>query len=154
MPRQRSGDSSPFDSFLNIFTDTIGRTAKKVMPKCHICGLNAMPFPCQACGRYACLEHAWMNAKRAEAVCDECMGAVLGDAEEAEEDVPDGYNPWAVLGVGPEDGLEGAKRAFRRKALKCHPDQGGSSAKFQELKKAFDSIVALYAQQEDGGVDG
>lgn len=148
MPRQRSGDPSPFDSFLNIFTDTIGRTAKKVMPKCHICGLNAMPFPCQACGKYACLEHAWMNAKRAEAVCDECMGAVLGDEEEGEEDAPNGYNPWAVLGVGPEASFEDVKRAFRRKALQCHPDKGGTPERFKELKRAYDAIVKLMSSEE------
>jgi DnaJ-class molecular chaperone len=145
MPRRDSG-GSPFDSFLDVFTQTLGKTAKKIVPKCHICGLNAMPFQCQACARYACLEHAWINAKRAEAVCDECMGAVL-DEEQEEEEEAEGYNPWVVLGISPEATVEDVKRAFRRKALKCHPDQGGAASTFQEVKKAYDAIMKLYAQE-------
>jgi hypothetical protein len=150
MPRRDSG-GSPFDSFLDVFTKTLGSTAKKVIPKCHICGLNALvPFPCQVCGRYSCLEHVWINGKRQEAVCDECMGAVLGE-EPVEEEGVDGYNPWLVLGVGPEASVAEVKRAFRRRAIRCHPDQGGKAGEFQELKRAYDTIMRLYEQAEGGG---
>ena len=150
VPKRSKLEGLNLDSFYTILSSVLGKAAQKVVPKCNVCGLNAVPLACESCGQYACLEHVWLNAKRQEALCEACVSEAFGDdaPEESEEDATPGANPWAVLGVGPESSLEDVKRAFRRKALKCHPDQGGSAAKFQELKRAYDAIVKLFAAEE------
>ena len=148
MPK-RSGPGGQFDSFYELFSNVLGRTAEAVVPKCHICGLKAVPLQCQNCGQYGCLDHAWMNAKRAQAICDSCVVEAFGTEDEPEEDMPAGWDPWAELGVGPEASFEDVKRAFRRKALQCHPDKGGTPERFKELKRAYDAIVKLMSNEEE-----
>jgi hypothetical protein len=138
------------DSFYQLITSVLGKTAKKAVPKCHICGVNAVPFTCESCGRYACLEHVWVNAKRVEALCEECIEEAFGEEAPEEDDAPPGWNPFAVLGLHPEDATaETAKQAFRKKALKVHPDQGGSPEKFKELKRAFDAVMKLVGEEAE-----
>jgi len=149
MPRRSRTDGITLDSFYSVLTSVLGKAAQKVVPKCHICGVNAVPLQCESCGQYSCLEHVWLNAKRQEALCESCVTEAFGEDELAEpEGEEPGWNPWAVLGVGPEASLDDVKRAFRRKALKCHPDQGGASEQFQQLKKAYDSVLKLFATEE------
>jgi hypothetical protein len=90
----------------------------------------------------------WVNAKRAEALCEACVSdAVDDEPEEPEDEGPPGWNPWAVLGLHPEDATpETVKRAFRARALKCHPDQGGSAERFKELKRAHDAALKLVGE--------
>jgi hypothetical protein len=46
-------------------------------------------------------------------------------------------NPYDVLGVQRDaDALE-IRRAYKRAALRCHPDRGGSAADFEAVNEAF-----------------
>lgn len=46
-----------------------------------------------------------------------------------------------ILGVKPNSNIEEVKRAFKAKALKCHPDQGGSVEQFNQVKFAYEVLV-------------
>ena len=53
-------------------------------------------------------------------------------------------DPFAVLGLPPSSTKEEVKAAFRRAALKCHPDVDPSpqaAARFSEVKTAADAIL-------------
>lgn len=50
-------------------------------------------------------------------------------------------DPYAVLEIPRTATSEEARRAYRRKAMKVHPDRGGSVEEFQRVKKAFESII-------------
>ena len=48
---------------------------------------------------------------------------------------------FAELGVGPEEDLDIVRRAYRRLALRLHPDRGGSSSeRFQRVAEAWMAI--------------
>jgi len=47
---------------------------------------------------------------------------------------PDYYH---ILGVSPDVSLDAIKSAYRQKAMKCHPDRGGSHAQMLEINEAF-----------------
>lgn len=49
---------------------------------------------------------------------------------------------YAVLGVAKDAGVNEIRKAFRRKALKTHPDQGGDEESFRKLKEAFEYLIA------------
>lgn len=49
---------------------------------------------------------------------------------------------WSVLGVAPGASLLEVKRAFRKRALETHPDQGGEPAQFRELSHAYQKVLA------------
>jgi curved DNA-binding protein CbpA len=51
------------------------------------------------------------------------------------------FDPYAVLGVGPDVSEKGLATAFRRLSLKHHPDKGGDRATFQQLKRAYDVLT-------------
>lgn len=46
-----------------------------------------------------------------------------------------------VLGLSAPYSVKDVKRAYRRLALKTHPDLGGSNAEFIKLKQAHDSAL-------------
>jgi len=48
---------------------------------------------------------------------------------------------WSILGIPPSSTEQEIKSAFRKKALKVHPDVGGSDAEFKELYSAFESCL-------------
>ncbi len=48
---------------------------------------------------------------------------------------------WSVLGITPGSTEQEIKSAFRKKALKVHPDVGGSDAEFKELYAAFEECL-------------
>ena len=48
----------------------------------------------------------------------------------------------AVLGVGPGAGADEIRAAYRSAAKRAHPDMGGSSAAFQRVRTAADSLLA------------
>jgi molecular chaperone DnaJ len=56
-----------------------------------------------------------------------------------------GSDPWAVLGVPRGSDKAAVKAAYRKLALRCHPDLCGASpeavARFNEIKAAADSIL-------------
>lgn len=53
-------------------------------------------------------------------------------------------DPFDILGIPKNSSTEDAKRAYRKLAQKNHPDQGGSTAKFQVIKEAWETIEAGY----------
>jgi ferredoxin len=72
-------------------------------------------------------------------------------------------SPFEVLGVDPDADEATVDRAYRRRVMETHPDQGGSMAAFQEVRDAYDAIkagevpdpeatmAAAEAAREDGG---
>jgi curved DNA-binding protein CbpA len=46
-----------------------------------------------------------------------------------------------LLGVSQNASASDIKKAFRKKALQLHPDQGGDEKAFRELKIAFEYLV-------------
>jgi hypothetical protein len=51
------------------------------------------------------------------------------------------FDPFVVLGLTSTATLDEVKRAFRKRALEHHPDQGGSTERFLVVKKAYDGIL-------------
>jgi hypothetical protein len=56
---------------------------------------------------------------------------------------------WAykLLGLGPGASASELKRAYRRLAKARHPDAGGSDRAFQELQKAYETVVTSRSSQ-------
>lgn len=46
-----------------------------------------------------------------------------------------------ILGVSEHDSVEHIKKRYRVLAMKNHPDRGGDSVKFQEIKQAYEEIL-------------
>lgn len=46
-----------------------------------------------------------------------------------------------LLGLSPGASHEEIKAAYRRMAMKHHPDRGGSQDKFQEIKVAYEQLM-------------
>ncbi len=44
---------------------------------------------------------------------------------------------YSILGVSKDAGLEEIKKAYKKKALKHHPDKGGDGEKFKQLSEAY-----------------
>jgi len=55
---------------------------------------------------------------------------------------PGAASAWSVLGLAPGASLAEVKRAFRRRALATHPDQGGDAEAFQQAQRAYDALCA------------
>ena len=49
-------------------------------------------------------------------------------------------NYYKVLEVEKTASLEEIKKAYRRKALKHHPDRGGDAGKFREVQEAYETL--------------
>lgn len=52
------------------------------------------------------------------------------------------------LGVPPGAGAEDIRRAFRRRAMSCHPDKGGDAEEFKRLGRAYDVLKDPARRQE------
>lgn len=64
---------------------------------------------------------------------------------------------YELLEVPKDATTEQIKKAFRKKALKEHPDKGGDPAKFKHLKEAYDTLTdpekrQLYDEYGEEGV--
>ena len=49
-------------------------------------------------------------------------------------------NYYDILGIKKDASVDEIKKAFRRQAVKHHPDQGGDEAKFKELNEAYEVL--------------
>lgn len=45
-----------------------------------------------------------------------------------------------MLGVDPKATTEEIKKAYRKKAIKLHPDKGGDPEKFKELAESYEIL--------------
>ena len=50
-------------------------------------------------------------------------------------------SPYEILGVDKNANEDDIKKAYRKLALKHHPDKGGSSEKFQEISDAHEILT-------------
>lgn len=69
-----------------------------------------------------------------------------------------GKNYYDILGVSKEASVDEIKKAFRRQAVKHHPDRGGDEAKFKEINEAYEVLSnpekkQRYDQFGQAGVD-
>ncbi len=58
-------------------------------------------------------------------------------------------NPYVLLGVPQNYTMEQLKNAYRKKALIAHPDKGGNPKLFDDLTKAYFSLLEKLKQRED-----
>jgi curved DNA-binding protein len=49
--------------------------------------------------------------------------------------------PYQTLGLAPDATEEEIKKAYKRLAMKHHPDRGGDEAKFKEVKEAYEILM-------------
>ena len=54
-----------------------------------------------------------------------------------------------ILGLELGATAQQVKTAYRRGALKCHPDKGGSRADFIKIKQAYDCLVEYGTGSKD-----
>ena len=47
---------------------------------------------------------------------------------------------YEILGVDKKATMEEIKKAYRKKAIKMHPDKGGDQEEFQKLQQAYDVL--------------
>lgn len=61
-------------------------------------------------------------------------------------------SPFDVLQVDPDASDEAIDRAYRRRVLETHPDQGGSAAEFQRVRRAYERLKSgeKRAELEEG----
>lgn len=57
---------------------------------------------------------------------------------------------WAVLGLESDASLIEVKRAYRRRALETHPDQGGDAQAFAEVQRAYERLSARLTSAKPG----
>jgi curved DNA-binding protein CbpA len=57
-------------------------------------------------------------------------------------------NPYKLLGVNQNYTLDQLKTAYRKKAIVCHPDKGGSAKLFDEVTKAYFSLLEKLKMKE------
>jgi DnaJ-class molecular chaperone len=50
-------------------------------------------------------------------------------------------NPWFILGLDPNATLREVKLAYKRLAIKSHPDKGGTIADWLEISQAYETII-------------
>ena len=67
------------------------------------------------------------------------MGGGHGEYQEADEPV-DNETYYKLLGVNKGASTDEIKKAFKKKAIKMHPDKGGDPKAFQELSEAHDVL--------------
>jgi hypothetical protein len=59
---------------------------------------------------------------------------------------PTPVSAWAQLGLAPGATLSELKRAYKRRALETHPDQGGETEQFQRVQRAYEKLSAQLAR--------
>lgn len=64
------------------------------------------------------------------------------------QDANNNFDPYQILQCSPNSDIEQIKVAYKKLALKYHPDRGGNSEDFQILTKAYLSLVEDYKKKE------
>jgi hypothetical protein len=82
---------------------------------------------------------AWKCVLRGQAVPP--LPASQPRAAESSPRVQEPASAWSVLGLAPGARAADVKRAFQKKALETHPDQGGDSAQFRAVLRAYERLV-------------
>ena len=63
-------------------------------------------------------------------------------------------SPFQLLGLTSEASLGDVQRAWRRAAMKHHPDRGGDPEKFQEVSVAYQACLQAVATRVCGSCHG
>ena len=66
---------------------------------------------------------------------------------ELDEFVEDGNDPYDILDLPEEFTFEQVKRSYKKKALRAHPDKGGSEVEFARITKAYLFIKEEFNKQ-------
>lgn len=64
-----------------------------------------------------------------------------GHMEEEDSEPVDTKKFYELLGVEKTATEDQIKKAFRKKALKCHPDKGGDPDVFKEMTHAYEILM-------------
>lgn len=67
-------------------------------------------------------------------------GGMGGQGRGQEKKEIDNTKFYTILGVEKNASTDEIKKAFRKKALKEHPDKGGDPEKFKELSQAYEVL--------------
>jgi hypothetical protein len=88
------------------------------------------------------LEHGAEAAILAALADSGCPAGTIAEARSRA--FPDYHDPWELLGVGPDAGLDELKRAWRKKSRRYHPDLAGDAGaeSFRALKAAYEFLKA------------
>ncbi len=86
---------------------------------------------------------AWMRVLRGEpAWPDEAKaraGAGSSHLTSTQESQP--ITAWAIPGIEPDASLDAIKRAYKKRALETHPDQGGDAERFRAVQRAYERVL-------------
>ena len=52
-------------------------------------------------------------------------------------------NPWDILGIEQSASLDDVKLAYKRLAMRYHPDKGGSDTDFARIQSAYETLKDL-----------
>lgn len=63
-----------------------------------------------------------------------------GFDEESDPAETDNNKLYEVLGIEKNVGPSEIKKAYRKLAMKCHPDKGGDPEKFKEISEAYEIL--------------
>lgn len=58
-------------------------------------------------------------------------------------------NYYSILGISETSSLDDIKRAYRKQAMKHHPDRGGDAALFKQINSAYTYLTELHSRQVD-----
>lgn len=130
--------------------------AKKIMNKddrfeelCRICGVAVARVADLAWNEWKNYYQNHYEQEEAEAQKDEpSIKPVSGEV--ARFIILEGKNPYKILGVSPHATYAEIKKAFRNKALECHPDKIGEKGieLFKELNTAY-GLLSTDNQKEE-----
>lgn len=58
-------------------------------------------------------------------------------------------NYYTILGISETSSLDDIKRAYRKQAMKHHPDRGGDASLFSQINFAYNYLTNLHTKSED-----